>query len=193
MNVGNALSAYQVRRRGLIASALVAALVGCGGGDADPSAATQLGHGGGASEQVEASGDPAAATSSAESGATVVIGDETFEFDGIDAPGCVRIGGQVSGGASVADRSVRLTFGIPPEDWETNERFNDPPVISIFDARTDPEVRWASGLAGGQVDTYTIDDGGAQGSATFTSESLIFTEGFVSESVAGTFEIACGG
>lgn len=180
--------------RVLVAAGLVAVVGGCGGDDAASPAAAPVEQVDRASEEIgESGGDAAADTTVGKQGVVVTIGDETFEFDGFDAPGCVRMGGQVSGSSSLGDRSTWFTFTIPPEDWETNEHFHDPPVVSLFNAQDGPEIRWASGLGGGQIDSYTIDDAGARGTGTFTSESMGVSEDFVSETVEGSFEIICEG
>jgi hypothetical protein len=179
--------------RVLVAAGLVAVVCGCGGDDAASPTAAPVEQRDRTSEEIGESSGDAADPTSGKQGAVVTIGDETFEFDGFDAPGCVRMGGQVSGGSSLGDQSTWITFTIPPEDWETNEHFDDPPVVSLFNAQDGPEIRWASGLGGGQIDSYTIDGAGARGSGTFTSESMGVSENFVSETVEGSFEIFCEG
>jgi hypothetical protein len=124
---------------------------------------------------------------------SVTVGAETFEFDEINLPGCVRIGGQVSGSASMTNAEIAVNFTIPPEDWETNDNFRDPPSIAVLDRSSDPAVRWgAGGGVGGSVDSYAIDSGSVSGNATFRSEAITFASGFVSETTSGTFEIDCG-
>jgi hypothetical protein len=163
----------------LVASLVLVLLTACSGNDDDG--------GGFQPQETTAESGGSGDASAAAGGAVVAIGSETFEFDAFNAPGCVTIAGQVSGGADLDGGAVRLTFTIPPEDWETNENFNDPPSISITDGRTDPEVRWNA-----EVDSYSIDEG-ASGSATFVSASMAFSEDFVSETTSGTFDISCPG
>ena len=121
----------------------------------------------------------------------VTLGTETLEFDTFTGPGCVTIGGQVSGGAAMTGTEVTMNFTIPPEDWETNERFRDPPSISVLDWDSDPTVRWDAWEDDGNVD-YTIDESGTSGTATFTSQALRGSADFVSETLPGTFDIDCG-
>lgn len=175
----------------------VVLLAGCGGGDsesegddpADPSP-TAAGSNGAATAATPAS-TAVADDPGGPAGAVVTVGTETFEFDSIGGRGCVRVGGQVSGGADMTGADVTASFTIPPADWESNDRFNNPPSLSVIDRRSDPAVRWDAGNLG-TVDSYTIDDGGVSGTATFVSERLAGSQDFVSETVSGTFDISCG-
>lgn len=175
---------------------LVAIVVACGGDDDDDDASSE--------SQPDTTSDAATATATTastsaaddeSSGAervVVTIGTETFEFDVIRQPGCVLIGGQVSGSAEMTGGAVTFGFTIPPEDWETNERFRNPPDISLVDESSDPAVLWRAGGPGGNVDSYAIDGGRASGSATFVSEAYRGDPDFVSETASGTFDIDCG-
>jgi hypothetical protein len=176
---------------GAIALVLMAAGIACGGAGDDTESPP-------ASTAADDAATEDAATEDADSAGgagrvIVTIGAETFEFDVIRLPGCVRIGGQVSGSAAMTDAAVTVNFTIPPEDWETNDNFGNPPSIAVLDRSSEPAVRWGAGEGvGGSVDSYAIDGGSVSGNATFRSEAITFASGFVSETTSGTFEIDCG-
>lgn len=175
--------------KSLVPVLLLILVVGCGGDDDSSESSPETTS---AATDTEAGADgPSDAENPGTTGAVLTIGTETLEFDSIDR--CVTIGGQVSGGAESTNGEVQLSFTIPPEDWETNENFRNPPSVSVIDRGTEPEIRWSAGATGGQVDSFSIDGESAAGEATFVSESITFSEGFVSETVSGTFDISCGG
>ena len=176
----------------LIPILMMGLVIACGDDDAGPAQLQPNSAAGGS----EASADGDAENS--KQGAVVTIGTETFEFESLDQ--CVTIGGQISGGASLTDAEVHLSFTIPPEDWETNERFNNPPSISIEDRRSVPNVQWYARSDGSlppdaanQVDSYTIEGRHTSGEVTFRSQSITGGVSIESETAPGTFEIDCGG
>jgi hypothetical protein len=168
----------------------------CSGGNGDTgSSASQPDVATGGSN-APAGGDGAAGAAGR---AIVTIGTETFEFDVLG--NCVTIGGQVTGDAELADAEVKVEFEIPPEDWETNDSFKNPPSIHLLDARADPNVRWdarndpsvpAPAALASSLDSYTIEGTHARGQATFRSGTPSGAVGFVSETMMGAFDFDCG-
>ncbi len=159
----------------------LAFLIGCGGDapDALPNKSETA-----ASSTPGSTGVPEDAPSGP-AGVVVTIGAETFEFDDLGPLGCVRVGGQVSGGGDISGSEVMVSFTIPPEDWETNDRFRNPPRISVIDRRSAAVVQWvADGETSGGVESYAIDAQGVEGTATFVSLDGV-TE-------SGSFDIDCG-
>jgi hypothetical protein len=181
------------------------AMVACGGGGAEDRGAT-VAEGPGAmpdgindepAEDDDDNGDASGDGGSGDGRGFVTIGDEEFELD--NSGRCVTIGGQVSGGASAHNGSVDVSFTIPPEDWETNEHFNNPPTISVIDRRSEPNLQWTARAnpnlpaeeAPG-VDSYTSEGGRAYGEATFRSAPLTGPADPADQAVGGTFDFDCG-
>lgn len=133
-------------------------------------------------------------------GATVTIGDETFEFSfagtlTIDETTyigrCESFFGMILGSGFAADgRDITVDMEIPPVDWETyeDERF-DPPAIEVEDAASN--ASWVAdqgdeSTPGGGIGEYEQEGVTASGAATFINQWA--TD---SEPVEGTFELDC--
>lgn len=164
------------------------------GGDDDGSAADGSSAAGGAEQREvpEARGSESGDEGS-DAGRAVVTIKEEFAFA---VASCSTSRGQVSGNTRLADDEVWINFSIPPEDWETNENFNNAPDMSVSDNRQLPNVQWRAkydASVPGSLD-YTIEGSRVTGSAIFTSVAPA-SRGleFESETVKGTFDIDCGG
>lgn len=143
---------------------------------------------------------------SSASSASITVGSKVYEFT-TDLPNqCTDTGSLLFGtfaedaeGNAMeggdANRSVALTFGIPLTDWESQDL--RPPQIGVDDATTG-ERRQAGGVSESngidpeqsQVLSWTMEDGHAEGTATFIDLNAHFA-GKDPEPVEGSFEIEC--
>ena len=126
--------------------------------------------------------------------ALVTIDGEMFEFDMSAA--CLSLFGIVGGSGKSTDGSdITLDIEIQPEDI-------GPSSVRVQDDRTDKRVDWEAnvelmnvlnGVSAGQsqVDSFSIGDGAAGGTATFI-DSFAILLGENPEPVKGSFSINCG-
>lgn len=181
---------------------LLTATVACGGDDDDGG---DIGLPGDSGSNANGDDESSDGNGAGAKRAVVTIGDETFEADMSTL--CLAAFGAVGGVGYTEDGTVEVRIDLPPEDWETSDDDGwDPPRVEVFDERGDGQLLWTAdvdivtrypGLEGkSQVDSYSLEDGGGSGTATFIelNQYGLFDIGSAEEPepITGSFEIDCG-
>lgn len=183
-----------------MSASLAVAVTACGsdGGDASPSTdGTTSGDG---STNGDASADNPDGATGGPAGATVVIGDETYEAT--NELVCITMGGALGAQFMTDDETVTIDIDVPPEGWESDSASDwDPPSIRVDDDRVEADShQWVAGkteleMNGGgsfsSVDTYSLGDGTVSGEATFI-DNFDLTNNVEPTPTTGTFELTCG-
>ena len=142
--------------------------------------------------------DPSDDGSSNGNYAIVTVGSTTYEipadplnlcnnFDNlIFGSFATDAGGQVVS-AGGPDASLQINFGVPVTDWE--DQGLQAPTMNVD--LNDDGVRWfaSTELGQGSVDSWTLDDGKAEGQASFVGTEA--GSGAEVGSAAGSFEVVC--
>lgn len=166
---------------------------------------------GSAEPDTESDTEPAAESSIGAGKAVVTIGDETYEADlSGDLTVCVSMGGAIAASGPIDGiDGGRIKIDLPPEDYETSSDDGwEPPSVRVDLGEDDDGVPigWAAApdvaelnpdFAGSsQVDSFSVDDASASGTATFIDDFqiLLFNGGQVEEPqpVQGSFQVSCG-
>ncbi len=197
----------QKTRWATIGLMLALGLAACGGSSSDATVGTS-----GSNETTEpavTSGTSATTASTASAGnsdvgplntAVVTIGDETYEFTGVQCS--IFTEKYIQAGNFGADPEVSIV--LPPEGWESQGDTFGPPSVRVKIGDDFSGQFWVAGEDGSPainpipdgastIDSYTVSDGRpvkATGTATFI-DLTAHNNGQAAPSISGSFEVNC--